>query len=77
MQVDVRELEFIKQNTPAGMYSIIAQRLNEKGIAATRFTVAKEATNIKGSGEYNEVFINELREVFTLLTGLSYEPQTA
>lgn len=77
MQVDVNELKFIKENTPNGMYSIIAERLTERGVRATRFTVAKECTAIKVDGDYNPEFIKELREVFTLLTGMSYQNSIA
>lgn len=74
MQVDVNELKYIKDNTPNGMYSIIAERLRKRGIDATRFTVAKEVTSIKtDDANYNSEVIKELREVFTLLTGLSYQ----
>lgn len=73
MQVDVNELKYIKENTPNGMYSIIAERLRKRGIEATRFTVAKEVTSIKTEdSDYNPEFIKELREVFNLLTGLTY-----
>jgi hypothetical protein len=78
MQVDVNELKFIKDNTPNGMYSIIAERLRKRGVEATRFTVAKEATSIKNDdADYNAEIISELREVFTLLTGLSYQKSIA
>ena len=77
MQVDVNELLFIKENTPNGMYSIIAERLRKRGVDATRFTVAKECTSIKVDGDYNQEVITELREVFYLLTGLQYTKVTA
>lgn len=77
MQVDVNELKFIKDHTPNGMYSIIAERLRNRGVDATRFTVAKECTAIKADGDYNPEFIKELREVFTLLTGMTYQHSIA
>lgn len=73
MQVDINEMQFIKDNTKSGMYSIIADRLNEKGIKATRFTVAKDASSINKNSEYDPELIKELREVFTMLTGKSFQ----
>lgn len=71
MQVDVNELAFIMKNKRPGMFTTVANRLNQKGIPATRHSVANEVTKIKD--EYKDEIIQEVREVFTFMTGLTYE----
>jgi hypothetical protein len=66
MQVDINELAFIKANAPKGLYSVVADRLIEKGYKTTRFIVAKEVSTIKD--DYRPEIINEIREVFALLS---------
>lgn len=73
MQVDLYELLFIKENAPKGIWSIVAERLNDKGFKdVTRFTVANEVTGI--DSDYRPEIINEVREVFAMLKpGLTYK----
>lgn len=71
MQVDPNELKFIQENAPNGLFSMVAANLIKSGFHTTRFVVAKEASSIKP--EYREEIITELRRVFELNTGLTYE----
>jgi hypothetical protein len=75
MQVDVNELAFIMKHKKRSMFQIVADRLNQKGIEATRHAVVNEVSRIKE--DYRPEIIEEVREVFTFQTGKSYQQEIA
>ena len=69
MQVDTRELMFIKQNAPRGMTRLVADNL---GINNTK--VINELRLIKDN--YNDAIILETRRLLKEIKGLSFNQKS-
>ena len=69
MQVDTRELMFIKQNAPRGMTRLVADNL---GINNTK--VINELRLIKDN--YNDAIILETRRLLKDIKGVSFNPKS-
>jgi len=69
MQVDTRELMFIKQNAPRGMTRLVADRL---GISTIK--VINELRLVKDN--YNDAIILETRRLLKDIKGVSFNPKS-
>lgn len=70
MKVDVRELEFIRQNAPKSFYRLVAENLN-----ISRTKVINELRLIKS--DYDDAIIVESRRLLKVIKGLKYNSKVA
>ena len=69
MQVDARELQFIKVNAPKNLAGLISDNTGKN-----RSTINNELTRIKS--DYDEEIINEARRLLKVIKGVEFSSAT-
>jgi len=73
IEVDAREIIFIKENAPTALVSLIIESLETKNIKINRTQVHREITTIKKF--YLKPVIEEARRLIKAIKGVEYNNQ--
>ncbi|MFD2962808.1 MULTISPECIES: hypothetical protein [Olivibacter] len=71
INVDAREILFIKEHAPKGFSRIIADSLQSEGITVDRVTVHKEISTLKTN--YNKQVIETARRLLKAIKGVEFQ----